>query len=345
MIRFGVAGTGRITEWVLTGAAFEPRFKAVAVCSRQEHTAFAFIRRHPEWFAPDTRAFDSIEAMAARPDIDAIYIGTPNTTHFAYAMAAIRAGKHVLCEKPLATSEAEVSALMTAAREKGVLLMEAMVSTLQPAMLAAAAALPEIGPLRHISASFLQYSSKYENLRRGILASAVDPAMGGGALEDIGIYTIFPLVALFGAPDRVDGAQMLMIPTPNGPIDMHGTAHLHCPGTDGMGFTADLSWSKICDSFAPTEFCGEGGNILLDSIHIARRSEIVPHGTPSSGRGERPSGNILHGEKSLDAYFYEWREFIDCIEGGRLESGVNSLETSLITRRVMDKISGCACRG
>ena len=338
MIRFGIAGTGRISEWVLTGAVLDPRFKAVAVCSRQEHTAFAFIHKHPEWFDPGTRAFDSIGRMAACPDVDAIYIGTPNSTHFDYAMAAIRAGKHVLCEKPMACCEAEVLALTKAAKAKGVLLMEAMVSTLQPAMLAARDALGRIGPLRHISCSFCQYSSKYDNLRRGILASAVDPAMGGGALEDIGIYTIYPLMALFGEPDRIGSAHLMMLDTPNGPVDMHGTAQLHFPGGDALGLTAQLSWSKICDSFEPTEFCGEGGNILLDSIHVAPRASIISHGTPSSGRGSRPGQKPLYEAPSRDAYYYEWQEFINCVEAGLTQGRINSLEFSLITRRVMDRI-------
>ncbi len=344
MTRFGIAGSGRISEWVLTGAVLDPRFKAVAVCSRQEHTAFAFIHKHPEWFDPGTRAFDSIGRMAACPDVDAIYIGTPNSTHFDYAMAAIRAGKHVLCEKPLACNERQVRTLCDAARSNRVLLMEAMVSTLQPAFGAARTALPQIGTLRHVSASFCQYSSKYENLQRGILASAVDPAMGGGALEDIGIYTVFPLVALFGAPDSVDGAHMMYMDTPNGPVDMQGDALLHFPGEDGMGFSAHLSWSKICDGFAPTEICGEGGNILLDSLHIAHKATLVPHGQPSSGRGGRPSGIVLHdsmgssGTQATDPYYYEFKEFLDTLDAGLGQSPVNSLQVSLTTRQVMDRI-------
>lgn len=361
MIRFGIAGTGRISEWVLAGAILDPRFKATAVCSRDERTAFAFIGRHPEWFDADTRVFVSIEEMAACPEVDAIYIGTPNTTHFDYAKAALNAGKHVLCEKPMACDASQVEELCSLALGRGLLLMEAMVSTLQPPFRALASRLSGIGPLRHVSASFLQYSSKYEALQRGEMASAVDPAMGGGALEDIGIYTIYPLVSLFGAPDRIGGAQALMFPTAHGPIDLQGSAVLHFPGSfrpaglpempdqaalgsgTFLGFDASLSWSKICDGFAPGEFCGEGGNLLLDSIHVARRTEYYPHGTPSSGRGERPGASLICSADGTDPYFWEWKEFLDTLQSGRSESPVNSLEVSLTTRRVMDSIKDLFC--
>ncbi|MBO6083099.1 MAG: Gfo/Idh/MocA family oxidoreductase, partial [Bacteroidales bacterium] len=93
MIRFGIVGTGRISDWVLQGAIQDPRFQAVAVCSRKADTAAAFISSHPQVFGPDAKAFTSIEAMAACPEVDVIYIGTPNTTHCPYTLAAIAAGK------------------------------------------------------------------------------------------------------------------------------------------------------------------------------------------------------------------------------------------------------------
>lgn len=336
MTRFGIVGTGRISDWVLEGAVLDPRFKAVAVCSRSGQTAAAFIGRHPEAFAPDARAYSSAEEMFSDPNVDAVYIGTPNSTHYGYAMSAIRHGKHVLCEKPMASSASEVEEMAVAAREHGVLLMEAMISTLQPAFLAAARQIGNIGKIRAASLSYCQYSSKYDDLLRGgVPASSLNPALGGGAIEDIGIYTIYPTVRLFGMPESICGATSVMLDSPAGAVDIQGAALLRYAG----GFTVQLTWSKCCDGFAHGEICGEHGNILMDSIHLCTRSEFVPHGTPASGRGARPQPQTLaSADRAVDPYFYEWREFMDCIDSGRGESAVNPMETSVLTRRLMDEL-------
>lgn len=335
MTRFGIIGTGRISDWVLRGAVQDPRFKAVAVCSRSGHTASAFIGRHPEAFAPDAGAYSSAEEMVSDPNVDAVYIGTPNSTHYGYAMLAVQHGKHVLCEKPLASSSAEAEEMVAAARERGVLLMEAMISTLQPAFRAAAARLGDLGQIRSVSLSYCQYSSKYDDLRRGVAASSLNPSLGGGAIEDIGIYTIWPLVSLFGAPEQIAGVTAVMADTPAGPVDVQGAALMRYKG----GFSAQLVWSKACDAYAQGEICGEGGNILLDSVHLCTRSEFVPHGIPASGRGAMPQPQTLAlADSKVDPYLYEWREFMDTLDSGHSESAVNSLDRSLLVRRLMDDI-------
>jgi len=355
--RFGIAGTGRISDWVLKGAVLDPRFKAVAVCSRSEERARAFIAKHPEAFDADAQIFTSIEEMAVCPEVDAIYIGTPNHTHLRYALAGLKAGKHVLCEKPMGRSEEEVRTMVEAARERGVVLMEAMISTLNPLFRAARERIPEIGPIRHYSSSFCQYSTKYDALLQGIVANSFDPRSGGGALQDIGVYTTFPLISLFGYPSAVH-ASLVRIPTPAGLVNIQGSVLLTYPG-----MTASLAWSKAVDSFAPTEICGERGNIVLDAVHIVRRADFVPHGVPTSGRGVvaacavggvagslpgvaghraadyLPSRfvNIATG-LPLDEYFYEFEEFINVIQNGDLESSVNSLEVSVLNARLIDCI-------
>lgn len=93
-IRFGIVGTGRISDWVLKGAVLEPRFEAAAVCSRTKENALAFAASHS---IPKT--FTDIEEMASDPSIDAIYIGTPNHTHHDIAIRCMNMGKHVLDRK------------------------------------------------------------------------------------------------------------------------------------------------------------------------------------------------------------------------------------------------------
>ena len=125
--RFGIIGTGRISDWVLKGAVLDPRFKAAAVCSRTQEKGEAFANAHGIG-----KVYTDVVKMAEDPGIDAIYIGTPNDTHRDLAIKCLESGKHVLCEKPLASNAKEAREMAAAAKADGVMLMEAMISTLNP---------------------------------------------------------------------------------------------------------------------------------------------------------------------------------------------------------------------
>ena len=329
MVRFGIIGTGRISDWVLKGAVQDPRIKIVAVCSRTVEAAEAFIARNP--VAAGAKVYTSVEEMAADTQVDAVYVGTPNQTHCSYTIAALKAGKHVLCEKPLALNAEEGRQMVEAARESGCLLMEAMVSTLNPNFIAAVSRISEIAPVRQYSSYFCQYSSKFEALKRGEVGTAFKPGTAG-ALRDVGVYTLYPLVALFGKPSSVKG-KLSTWQTPEGETDVYGTAYL---GYDGMDAT--LTWSKTFDSFQPTEIAGENGNLILDEIHIARKAEIVPHAAPTSGLGPKPGRTVISEGLPYNEYYYEFKEFADLIEQGRTESDRNSLETSLSVLEIIDRL-------
>lgn len=100
--RFGIVGTGRISDWVLKGAVMEPRFEAAAVCSRSQESGKRFAEAHCIG-----KVYTDIDEMASDPEIDAIYIGTPNDTHHDIAIKCLRHHKHVLCEKPMASTPAK----------------------------------------------------------------------------------------------------------------------------------------------------------------------------------------------------------------------------------------------
>ena len=330
IVRFGLVGTGRITSWVLRGARENDRFLAAAVCSRSLDRARLFSENHDI-----PVAYDDLDAMLRDPQVDAVYIGTPNHTHCAIALRCLRAGKHVLCEKPLAANADEAMAMVAEARRRGLVLMEAMISTLNPNFLKAASLLKEIGPLRRYSATYCQYSSKYEALQRGEVAASFDPLCAGGALMDIGIYTIWPMVYLLGDPLGISGHHILTRDIPGrGVTDLQGTIDFVYPGLNATVF-----YSKIADSFLPTEISGEGGSLMLDKIHVCGRLTYFPHGTPASGRCQGLTGTDLSVAEAgrHDDYYYEFREFISCVLSGR-ESPVNSPDTSIAVLRILDQV-------
>jgi predicted dehydrogenase len=180
-LRWGVMSTASIArdKWI-PGVRRGNRGEVVAIASRGGDTA---ARIAAELAIP--RAHGSYEALLADPLVEAVYIPLPNHLHHDWAIAAARAGKHVLCEKPLALSAAEAEAMVTAAREAGVHLMEAFMYRLHPSWLAVRelVASGRIGGLRTVQSWFSYYNVDPTNIRN-------IRAAGGGALMDIGCYLI-----------------------------------------------------------------------------------------------------------------------------------------------------------
>ena len=169
-------GANFITDWVIAGARQDERFELVAVCSRTQERADEFAAKH---HIPYT--FTSLEEMASSPLIDAVYIASPNFMHAGQSILCMNHGKHVLCEKPLASNAKEARAMIAASEANGVALMEAMKPTLTPNFKALMVALPKAGTLRRYFASYCQYSSRYDKFKEGIVLNAFKPELSNGA--------------------------------------------------------------------------------------------------------------------------------------------------------------------
>ena len=203
-VRFGIIGTNFITDWILEAAREELRFEATAVCSRSRETGQAFALKHGI-----PHLFTSPEEMAASSLIDAVYIAVPNSLHAALSILFMQQGKHVLCEKPLASNAKEAREMIRVARQNGVTLMEAMKSTLTPNFRQLRRHLAEAGCLRRYFASYCQYSSRYDKLKAGIVLNAFNPELSNGAMMDLGVYTVYPLVVLFAEIQGEKGTFIL----------------------------------------------------------------------------------------------------------------------------------------
>ncbi len=314
-LHFGVIGTNFITDWVIAGGRQDERFELTAVYSRTQDTADAFAAKHG---IPHT--FTSLEAMVSSPLIDAVYVASPNALHAEQSIFCMEHGKHVLCEKAFASNAREVREMIAAARKNKVALMEAMKPTLTPNFLAVRDALGRIGAVRRYFSCYCQYSSRYDKFREGIVLNAFRPELSNGALPDIGVYTIYPMVVLFGRPQVIKAAGFKL----SSGADGEGSVVFSYPTMD-----AAVLYSKIANSSLPTEIQGEDGNIVLDRINII--SEVNLHFR--DGRKEPLSHPTEQNE-----YYYEVKEFIDIVQSGKQESAVNSWENSLITMEIMDEI-------
>ncbi|WP_348943841.1 Gfo/Idh/MocA family oxidoreductase [Chitinibacter sp. FCG-7] len=192
MIRFGIIGTGSIAQRFFAGLAHVPDASVVAVYSRGGAKArqFAAVHHIPT-------VFDEIDDLLAS-DIDAVYIATPHPSHAALSIAALKAGKAVLCEKPAATTLADFDAVTAVARETGRLYMEAMKPPFFPLyqLIRERIGIGAIGDVRFVRAGFAN-----PNVPEG--HAVLDPAQAGGGLLDIGIYSSFLAVDWLGAAGEI----------------------------------------------------------------------------------------------------------------------------------------------
>ena len=323
-VRFGVVGTNFITDWVIAGAREDSRFELAAVCSRTRERGEEFAAKHNI-----PHIFTSLEEMASSDKVDAIYIASPNYMHAEQSILAMSHGKHVLCEKPLASNAREAKEMIAASEQYGVALMEAMKSTLSPNFRAVKQNLHRIGTPRRYFASFCQYSSRYDKYKEGVVLNAFRPELSNGAMMDIGVYTIYPLVALFGKPQSISAQGILL----SSGADGQGAVNMQYDGLN-----ATVLYSKIANSQLPAEIQGEEGNILIDRIQTPVDVRFYPRQAPASGNEKRVEGELLSREESHHEYYYEIREFIDMILSDRRESEINSHATSLATMEIIDEV-------
>ena len=181
VLRWGIVSTANIgVRKVIPATQKARRCEVVAIASRDGATAE---RAAGELGIP--RSYEGYEALLADPDVDAVYIPLPNHEHAAWTIAAARAGKHVLCEKPLAMTVGEGEEMVRTCAAEGVLLMEAFMYRLHPSWegVRELVASGRIGNLRAIQSWFSYFNDDPANIRNV-------PAFGGGALYDIGCYCI-----------------------------------------------------------------------------------------------------------------------------------------------------------
>ena len=196
-VRWGIVSTANIAvAKVIPGMRRASNAEVLAIASREPGRAEATAAT-----LGIPRAYGSYEALLADPDIDAVYIPLPNDLHAEWTLAAARARKHVLCEKPLAMTADVAQAMVDGCREAGVLLMEAFMYRLHPSWVAVreVVASGRIGRLRAVDSWFSYYNDDPANIRN-------IEAAGGGALFDIGCYSVNLSRMLFDAePDDVRG--------------------------------------------------------------------------------------------------------------------------------------------
>ena len=300
-LRWGILSTAKIGRTkVIPGIAAAPNCEVVAIGSRDLAAAEAVATAHAI-----PRAHGSYEALLADADVDAVYIPLPNHLHAPWAIAAAEAGKHVLCEKPLALTAGEAETMIAAADRAGVALMEAFMYRHHPSWVAAREILASgrIGDLVSVQSWFSFYNDDPTNIRNILEA-------GGGALYDIGCYCVNLSRVLFDAePDRVIGA---MSRDPMGGIDTVVTGILEFGGRFAT-FTA----STRAEDDQRVHVYGTRGRISIEiPFNIPPERPTRIHVTAGGDPPVAPDVETLTFDPA-DPYTAEAEAFAEAVLAGR----------------------------
>ncbi|MDQ0429532.1 putative dehydrogenase [Planomicrobium stackebrandtii] len=312
-MKFGIIGTNWITDRFIKAAKQHPEFTIGAVYSRTMETGSAFAAKHEV-----ENVYTDLAAMFSSGDIEAVYIASPNAFHAEQSILAMEHGIHVLCEKPAVTSVEEMDRVIEASHTHNITFMEAMKSTVTPSFLNLKKNLSKIGPVRRFVFHYNQYSSRYDNYKNGIIENAFKPELGNGAKMDLGVYGIAPVIHLAGAPESAMKNNYLLSTGADG----QGSMILNYPDMEAI-----IMYSKISDSFMPSEIQGENGIIEIDRISDPK------HITIKYRDGSTEDLSVAH---EFDTMYYELAEFMECVKNGQLESAIN---THAISREVAKLLS------
>ncbi len=250
-IKFSVIGTSWITKSFIEGAKLVDGLVLDGVYSRSEEKG--------KQFAQSTgakRVFKSIEEVADS-DTDFVYVASPNSCHYEQCKFLLENKKHVLCEKPITVTPEEFSKLFFLAEENNVRYFEAIMYMHTSTRYLLKQELSELGNITSAHFEYSQLSSKYDDLLAGGIPNIFNPQMQTGALNDLGIYCVYPAIDLFGIPDSVQATQNFIFTG----ADSSGAAILKYKDK-----LVTISYSKVAEGRAPSQILGDEGAITIDSV-------------------------------------------------------------------------------
>jgi predicted dehydrogenase len=316
-LRWGVVGAGRIVG-AFVGAAQRRSTQQIRAISARDPQRTAAVAA--DLGIPDVHP--TLDALLADPEIDAVYVGTPHTSHAEIALAALAAGKHVLVEKPLATTAADAQRVADAARAAGLLAMEAMWTRYLPQSDIVRRLLADgaVGEVHTVIADF-GFVAGYDPAGR-----LWDPALGGGALLDAGVYPVSFASSVLGPITRVEAVGTL---APTG-VDARASQRL---GTAG-GAVGQVATSIVSSLPVRATVVGALGRIDLHAPFFAPSGVTLTLGaiggeTSATWQDER-------FDDHYDALSDEATAFASYVGEGRVESPVHTLDETVAVLAVIE---------
>lgn len=312
-MRVGIVGAGMIVPGFLSAAALVEQMEIYAVFARREEVRKEFCDKYQI-----PVGYDSYEKLLGDPKVDVVYVALPNNLHFSFAKEALKAGKHVILEKPFTVTYEEAREIADLAREKKLYLFEAITNQYNPNYDKMKELLPRLGDIKLVALNFSQYSSRYDNFKKGIVSPSFDPKNAGGALMDLNIYNIHFVAGLFGKPLKVR-----YCPNMERGVDTSGILMMEYPD-----FQAVCIAAKDCG--APLSVSVQGNKGFFHSDYA---SSILAE---FSFQENKCDPENYHLADSPERLYYELLTFAKYYETKDWEAFDKRLDHSLMVMEILD---------
>ena len=310
-MNIGILGSGFIVDVFVKNSKMYKEFNLYAIWGRHKEK----IKQY-EGFKLYTT---DLNGFLSDPNIDVVYVALPNSLHYEYAYKALKAGKHILLEKPFCTSVKQAKTLINYAKKHNLIIYETAMTPHSPNYNKAKKYINDIGEIKMIDINFSQYSRRYEKFKNGIILPAFDYKLAGGALLDLGVYSVHFVVGMFGLPKHT-----MYFPNILKNVDTSGVLVL-----DYGKFKANIVSSK--DTKAPTYALiqGDKGYIRCNSTtsRCASFDVVMNNGKAISFESEN---NEFVGWKTL------YGDFIKLYKRKDFKSLHNLLDETLTVQKVLD---------
>lgn len=313
-MKLAVLGTGKIVLDLMNTFDEFPIEKKVLLATRHSVEKAEKLAAEHNF---DHIYYDYDELLTS--DVDTVYVALPNHLHYAFAKKALEANKHVIIEKPITANYRELEELIKIAKEKHLMIIEAVTVHYLPAYLNIKEHLSELGHVRIVSMNYSQYSSRYDAFKAGTILPAFDYHKAGGALMDLNVYNLNFVIGLFGEPKHI-GYQANV----QKGIDTSGIATL-----DYGDFKAVCIGAKDCKAPVMSTIEGDEGFVAIN--------------TPVNGmqayheEDNKGTGRDFISDVKTHRMYYEFMEFIRMIDEQDYDKINEMLEISKAVSRTMEK--------
>ena len=311
--RWGILGAGHIAEKFCTALNYTEGAEVYAIASRNMNKASAFAAKHEA-----TVWYDNYEALMKDENVDIIYIATPHVFHPEQAIACMKKGKPVLCEKPLSVSYQQTKAMIDASNENNVFFMEGMWTACMPFMDKIRQLIKDdvIGTLQYISADF------GFNAPVNLEGRLYKKALGGGSMLDVGVYPLYLATSLLGVPDQIKVISKL------GETGVDEYTNIALQYTTGA--TAHLIAAIVFQTNIEATIIGTKGRINIKNPWFKATDFTV----------QLNKGTIeeFHQPHLSNGFEHEIKEVMHCLDNGLLQSEKLSHALSLSMSKITEAV-------